>query len=384
MKVLYIFSSYSNHCPYFQQWLSELIKPKYFQQEIGMVFRLEGSVSNLPQFEHITYFPFKESKSQYAIFQAILNRISIYKLTTRLQTFDSDLIHLHGCYSTLMAKITFSLRGKLIFNVWGNDFNTLYFKSKKYERIFLRLFTRSKFILANWHLMAEAIAREIPHLKNKIITIPWGIEIGFYSLVKSIDEQPLKSKLGIEHKTLVVSSMKGAVPNSNLDTMVRSIAHLNDFPNLKFILHAAVGEERYLTQLQNLVNSLQLQDKVIFSRTKLSENDYVALMKITDIALILPSKDQFTRTIFEAIVANCNLILSDIPPYRDLPDLFGSEIPLINPRSDLELSENIRSLILKLNHNNKSDKMMNVLKDKFQFELQIDKIFSLYELALRQ
>jgi hypothetical protein len=61
-----------------------------------------------------------------------------------------------------------------------------------------------------------------------------------------------------------------------------------------------------------------VEDQVLIVDRPLSQRGAFALMCASDIAVSVPLGDQRSSSVLEAALAGCRVILSDIPPYREM------------------------------------------------------------------
>jgi len=331
----------------------------------------------------IIFFKGKEILLNLSYIKRILYVKDIAK---RIDDFAPDIIHIHGCYNTyLVLPLLFSRsKFRLIYNVWGNDFNTFYFKDLKHRIIINNLIKNSVLVWCNWYEMTDKLKSAFPKHMQKIRTIPWGIEADILSRPSRNIKTKVREKFQLNPSTYVMLYAKGLTSSNNQINLIKSLLCLNKNIDFKLIIHSPTSKDNSIfCQLKDFVDKNLLDSKVIFSNEYLTNDQIKSLFEIADLSFALSSQDQLTRTIFETIFADTNLIVSDIKPYRYLHDMLGINLDFVNPIYPKEIARKISYYINnKIKPNWEEEK--KIITTKYNFDKRKDVFVKVYKSLLSE
>jgi hypothetical protein len=302
------------------------------------------------------------------------------KIAKKIDEINPDIIHIHGCYYTYLIKPLFFIKSepKIIFNVWGSDFNLAYFNNLKQKIIMSWLFKKSNLIWANWFAMADNLKNHFPKYISKIKTILWGIESDIFEKASKDAKNNIIKKYNLKENDFLMISTKGFVKIANQHKLVNSIKFINPNINFKLILHCGVKNEEMDKILYNIIKENKLSDKVIISHNFLTNDEIKALFEIANLSFVIPSMDQLTRAIFETILADTNLILSDIKPYKYLKEIYNFNFDLVDVNDEKQLAKRIEYYI-KNNPKPNWDYEKTVIKRVMNFENKAKYFIEIYK-----
>jgi len=345
LRLLYILTSGTIISPNNWPWIKLFYQTDNF--EIAVLVRnskgkiKEDLLASIPGYYQIIYFPGEDEIKKYSI----AGRVSLIRKTAqRIKNFNPDIIHVHGCYYTYLVKPVFLLPKniRLIFNVWGNDFNHLYKNRLKSRIIMNYLFKRAELIWANWYSMEEDLKHQFPHYKNKIKTILWGIEDKYFVRSSQHTREKLINHFNLKNSTYLLLYVKGLAESNNQLNLVKSLAYLDRDLDYKLIIQFHRDNPEIRRKIEQIIQSQNLQSKVILSNCYFEEEELKALIELADLSFSIPSQDQLSRTVFEIILSDTNLIVSDIDPYRQLNRRMGINLDFVNEKNPKDIAEKIR------------------------------------------
>lgn len=378
MKLLYIFSAYSLKGPYHQQWISVLKQRK--ELEIAIVFINNDSKISSYYKDDILFIPFNFKNGKNLAFNYLNNNLELRKIIKEVDNFQPTVLHLHGSYNTYLSRIPLYSKTsfKFIFNLWGSDYNISFFNSKKHIRLMTALFEKADKVLTLWYSLENKVRENSPQYAKKLKTIPWGIEKAALRPSNLKIKNELQNIYKINTRDYVLLSIKGIIPNSNQDIILKAISLLNPNIPVKLIIHSPTKNEAYYKKLLKFVAQNNLENKVIFSSSYLSKEQFRALYSIANLSIIISSQDQFTRSLLEGIIEESNLIVSNILPFQLLNKKFDLNLDTVNPKDSIGLAKKIERLYAHKNDFEVKQKRLKILKENFIFENQFDKILQLY------
>lgn len=377
LKLLYIFTSGVVHSANNKQWISLFQK----NDEIDVSFLIQSSEKDNVKVEannkcNFIFFPYQKEFFAYSVFKKIK---IVLQFANRIKELNPDIVHIHGCYFTypLKSLILSNIKAKIIFNIWGNDFNTKYFTSSKQKIIMNHFIRKSDLIWANWFSMEERLKETFPKYANKIRTILWGIEKDLFNRADDMTRLEVKEKFNIKDEYVILYA-KGINQNNQQFDLLNVFDKIDRNLNYKFIIHCGGTPPDVLRLFKNKIKELELDEKIILSNSFLSDKELKALFDIADLSLVLPKTDQLTRTIFESIISNSGLILSETPPYKKLNSEFNFNFPLLNISQSNKFVEIISDKILKREKHIYTYEN-EVIKNKYIFENKTDDYIKIYK-----
>ncbi len=138
-------------------------------------------------------------------------------------------------------------------------------------------------------------------IKNKIVTVPTGIELGKFERKDTDNEiEKLRETLGIENDTKVLVTIGRLGKEKNIDELLKNMKGLIQ-TNEKIIL-LIVGDGPYRHELELKVNEMNLKNNVIFTGMINPENIY-KYYKIGDIFVSASESETQGLTYLEALAS---------------------------------------------------------------------------------
>jgi len=152
----------------------------------------------------------------------------------------------------------------------------------------------------------------------------------------------------------------------------------------RLVLHcaAAANDETYERLLVKLIEEYGLENRIILSHDYLTDEEMRALFEESDLSFAISSEDQLTITIFETIIANTNLILNDIKPYRMLEQVIKSKFDLVDVTDIKKLAQKIEDYI-RFRKPPAWSKAMQFIKNEYLFDKKTDQYIQIYQNILK-
>jgi glycosyltransferase involved in cell wall biosynthesis len=230
-------------------------------------------------------------------------------------------------------------------NIWGSDFNSMYHKKLKNRFILKWLLKKSNLIWTNWLAMGDSLRAKFPKYSGKIRTIPLGVTNELFIRCEEKNKQSIRSRFNIKPDEYLMVYTRGFVMNSNYHKILNALSHINRTLPYKVIFHHFRENLKTDEYLNQLINQYGLHEKVIISHSDLSDGEIKALYELADLTFSVTEKDQFSRTIHEAILSDTHLILNDIEPYRYLKYFFNWNVDLVDVNDAEQFGEKIQYYI---------------------------------------
>lgn len=292
----------------------------------------------------------------------------VQSIASSIDRLQPDIIHLHAAFNSYMIYplLFLKIKPKIIYNIWGSDFNLGYFNNRKRRLLIRWLVRHASLVWTNWYALRDAARTEFPQYKNKIQTILWGADRYLFEPV-TVEARQKVERLFSKKTAYTMLYVRGFVPNSNQKALIEALRLLPEELDYQLILHYPAKESAYLSELKNLCAKYNLQERVLFSHTRLNAEEMKALFERADLTFSLTEREQFSRTIFEAILSGTHLILNNIAPYGYLVNKFKFKIPLVDVHDGQALAVQIENAIRNPNPPDWREEIEKI-KKMFDFE----------------
>lgn len=259
--------------------------------------------------------------------KSIYNPLLIFKIIPFFK--DYDIVHFHlfpALYWTVIAKYFSNSNVRLIYTEHSTENNR---RNHWLFRIIDRLIYNKIDVII---CITNAVKNNLfAHLKMNmyIKVINNGIDISKYNISNQSESYDFFSK--DDFKLIQVSSFR---KQKDQATVIRSLTNLPQ--RVKLML---VGDGEQINECKNLVNYLQLGDRVIFLGNRY---DIPSLIKYSDVVVLSSKSEGFGLAIVEGMASGKPVIASDIPGIREIVKDYGL---LFNKSDDVDLAFQIRRLL---------------------------------------
>ncbi len=278
---------------------------------------------------------------------SLLKRLHYLKIISKkISGIFPDIIHVHGLYSIYMIIPLLLVKNpvKIIFHIWGSDFNIHYKKKIKNRLVFNYLIRKSNLVWVNWLSMADDVKASFPRLRHKIKTIPLGVTRELFQIAPEEAKNKIMEKYSLSGKEYLIIYTRNFAWNSNYHKLVEAFRHVKE-KNYKVVFQYFRRNEEYENLLKKQIKKYKLEDKIIISHFQLTDYEIKALYELAGLTFSMTNHEQFSRTVWEAILSNTNIILNNIEPYRYLKYFFNWNVDLININDTLKLGQSIDAYI---------------------------------------
>jgi L-malate glycosyltransferase len=132
---------------------------------------------------------------------------------------------------------------------------------------------------------------------KKVVTLYNGVELE--RLNQANGAESLRAKLGLNTDAPVIITSANIRPIKGIDVLIQAAAQVcREFPRAKFLIAGEIIDRPHFEKLQQMVQSHQLQDNVVF----LGRSDKVpSLLKLSTLFCMLSRSEGFSNAILEAM-----------------------------------------------------------------------------------
>lgn len=222
---------------------------------------------------------------------------------------DFDIIHIHEHrHSLAVATHRYAEKNNVPYVLQAHGSVLPFFQKEKLKDIFDKLWGFNILYDAQRVFALTGVEKE-QYIKmgvdeDKIEIVPLGINLKEYS---SLPEKGLfKSKYGIDENDKLILFLGRINKIKGLDLLIKSFSKINS-DNVKLVIVG--GDNGFKSELDNLINDLKLNDKVIFPGV-LTGSDKIEALVDCDI-FVMPSRyESFTTSGLEAMACFKPLVLT--------------------------------------------------------------------------
>ncbi|MFY0483507.1 glycosyltransferase [Flavobacterium sp. PLA-1-15] len=293
------------------------------------------------------------------IFQMLKN---CFRVSKRIKEINPDIVHSFHYSSNYSEALSVRLSGKK----WVFTKKNMSWGGSSKNSWKLRSFFSNKIILQN-----SDMNKFYPNSK-KTALIPRGVNIEKFHF--SAPNPEIKSFMRTEDKQRVLICVANFVPVKGIEILIKAYDKLKDeYPDWSLWL---VGDDKneYGIKLHELVKSLELNTRIIFSGKQMNIADYLNHSEI----FVLPTLDEGRRegspvALLEAM-ANSKVVLgSKVPGIKDQLNSFPEH--LFTPKREDELAKKL-SVFMSQDKDALSElgkNFYNLVSENYSIEIEIKK-----------
>jgi len=166
-----------------------------------------------------------------------------------IKRINPDVLHAHYLtdYGFIGALANFH---PLIISIWGSDVLVDHNKSKMFKYMNLYSLKKSDVITTIPEFMKSYILKTFKVTENKIVRIPWGIDLELFKRGYEKEVILMKENLKIENDSPIIISNRAITPHYNIEKIVDTIPYaIEKYPNIVFIFIKGNGTSEYTNKI---------------------------------------------------------------------------------------------------------------------------------------
>ncbi len=230
--------------------------------------------------------------------------LNIAKVSRLVANLKPDILHAHYMTSYGFAA-ALTGRNPYIATAWGTDVLIEPEKSWIYRMIVRYALRKADFVTSMATHMTEHLVHKGYVAVDKIITLPFGVDIGIFNLERRIRRHGIMPP--------IVVSTRRPDYGMDVDTFVKAAPFvLNAIENVRFIV---TGEGPLKKSLKDLADSCGISDHIEF-QGEIAHQTMPELLSMTDVFVSTSPSDGNNISLNEAMACGAFPIATDIPANR--------------------------------------------------------------------
>jgi len=308
----------------------------------------------------ITYQPY--TSKEHNVIIHLVKRNKYLPIITKLfevlfirrlvKSISPDIVHAHsGGYGKILI---FLKKYSTILSVWGDDVLVTPKKSIL-NRIILKLTLKSVNVITTIAIfMGPYIHQNFGISCDKIIRVPWGVDLSIFNSNYHEESIKLKERLGINKDSFILISNRNIAPEYQIEKIIKaSSLVLKNNPNTYFLLIKGYGTPIFENKMKELANKLGVNKNLIFVSKMLTPEEMALYLNMADAFISIPKSDQFGLSVLEGMACGLVPILSDdIVAYKQY--LNENNSIFVNPENIADIANRINYLINNIEFKNKA------------------------------
>jgi len=264
--------------------------------------------------------------------------LRIFGIRKAVKEIDPDILHAHyashyGVYGALTGFHPF------VVSVWGSDVLRIESRIRRY--IVSYALKRADCVTTTAEFMKGYLVKNLDLPRNRIVRIPWGINLGIFHCKYEKEARAFKRALGIKTASPVVLSNRHMAPQYEIESIINAIPYvLKSHPDVTFVLIRGYGSSEFENKMKLKAGKLKVANNTRFISKIVTPKEMAIYLNMADIFISIPKTDQFGGSVMEGMVCGSIPIVSDIEVYRQyLED--GVNAFFVNPENPREIAEKI-------------------------------------------
>ncbi len=330
MKICYLANADSIHT---QRWV------KYFADKGHEVHLISPRPFGDCNIENVKLHLLKRLHPQIRFISFIANLpLEIIQVRKLIKKIKPDIIHAHyiADYGFHAALTNFH---PFILSAWGSDVLVTPKKSFIVKMMVEYALKKADTVTTTAKFMGKYLTKEFGLPENRIVRIPWGIDLKIFHRGYEEEVKKLREKLEIKDNSPVIISNRAIHPKYEIQTIVEAIPHITKkHPNATLIFIRGNGDKNFEKIIKKRISELGIDSNIRFIPRFISPKEMAVYLDTSDILISIPKTDQFASSVMEGMACGAIPIVSDIEAYKQyLKD--EENAFFINPDDPKELTE---------------------------------------------
>lgn len=266
--------------------------------------------------------------------------VRVWNIRKAVEKINPDILHAHymshyGIYGALTGFHPY------IVSVWGSDVLKTPQESKTHRYGVSYALNRADYITTTAEFMKGYLIEAFDLPQNKIVRIPWGIDLEIFHRGYKKEVRTVKRSLGIETNAPIILSNRHMEPKYEIEDIICAIPHvLKSISDAVFVFIRGVGSLGFESKIKRKAQKLGVANNTRFISEHVTPREMAIYLNMANAFLSIPKTDQFGSSVIEGMACGSIPIVSDIEVYyqylrNEINALF------VNSESPKEMGEKI-------------------------------------------
>ena len=263
---------------------------------------------NLHKLKHISYIPIISPP-----LNLVLGILQIRWLARKTQI---DLLNAHYV-STFGVLGSLSGIHPFVASAWGSDVLRLDRESSVRRQAVLFCLRAADVVTTTAIETRDYIINAFGLSPEKVMRIPWGIDLEIFHRGYTSDVAILKRSLGLEPEMPVILSNRTLKENYMIESIINSIPKvLSEHPNTAFLFIRGYGTPEYEEKITSKAKDMGIINNIRIISKLVSPEEMAVFLNASNAFISLPKTDQFAGSIMEGMACGSIPILSNLSVYK--------------------------------------------------------------------
>jgi len=273
-------------------------------------------------------------------FGKIAYPLRIWKIKKMVKKIDPDILHAHyishyGVYGALTSFHPF------IISVWGSDVLRTPKESRIRRYRVSYALKKADCVTTTAEFMKEYLVKNFGSPENKIVRIPWGIDLRIFHRGYEKEVRTVKRTLGIKGGAPVILSIRHMAPQYEIESIIDTIPYvLKSHPDATFVFIRGYGSSEFENKMKLKAQKLGISSSIRFISKIITPKEMVIYLNMADVCISIPKYGQFGASILEGMICESIPVVSDISVHREIL-VNGENAFLVNPDDSRHIAEMI-------------------------------------------
>ncbi len=335
---------------------------KFHRVKISIVYRLLNFIIN----KILHYTP------------RIIFKIYAIQVQKILKTINPDILHAHFLSSYgIMGALTDN--HPLIISIWGSDVLVAPNKHKAIKMMELHALKKADCITTIPEFMKNHVIKLFGIQEDKIIRIPWGIDLKVFHKGYISETDFMRDSLKINKDSPIILSNRATTPHYNIKNIINAVPEvIKVSKNAVFIFIKGSGSSIYFNEIQSIAQDLGIIDNVRFINELISPEKMAVYLNIADMMISIPKTDQFASSIMEGMACGVIPIVGNLKVYEQY--LTNNKNAFFtDPENPTEIAQKIIHCIKHPEIKEEFYKInLEIIKKYENFDINANKMYELY------
>ena len=237
----------------------------------------------------------------------------------------ADLVHVHSLGMYGLLSLALPVRPARVVSPWGSELVAARHSAFR-AAVTRRALHSADLALPTSSAVAAELTRRYALPPGRVRVLSWGVEDALIEMRSRVQADAARAEFGLPAEATIVLSCRTTSATYRTREIVSAFVDAAKFRADLFLVlvrgrqpeHTARGraQDEYLREIRQLLR--RVANRTMLVEDILEPAQLFRLMCASNLAVSAPASDQRSSSVLEAALAGCRLLLSDIPPYREL------------------------------------------------------------------